>query len=148
LFLVYVRSQATLTGWTCWVSHSKHHKYRAYLRHPLCRTTHPRDTRRVSISNDGITSHRRVFVCVSIILTWHFCDIFILFTGSQDTFAGSVLNGRGGVVAPAPLQPRAATIESVFLPLQVRCVIIASVLWKTISTMTLLFFFLMHENKK
>lgn len=48
---------------------------------------------------------------------------FFLFPASQDTFTGSVLNGRGGTVAPAPLQPRAATIESVFLPLQVsiRC---------------------------
>lgn len=47
-------------------------------------------------------------------------DIFALFTGPQDSFPGGVLNGRGGIVAPAPLQPRAATIESVFLPLQVR----------------------------
>ncbi|XP_008181269.1 potassium voltage-gated channel protein Shaw isoform X1 [Acyrthosiphon pisum] len=38
--------------------------------------------------------------------------------GPQDSFPGGVLNGRGGIVAPAPLQPRAATIESVFLPLQ------------------------------
>lgn len=74
-----------------------------------------------------------------------FCDIFFLFSGSQDTFPGGVLNGRGGVVAPAPLQPRAATIESVFLPLQVRRVVIASILWKPIGVMTMLSLHPLHE---
>lgn len=53
------------------------------------------------------------------IIVSSFFPFFFFFPASQDTFSGSVLNGRGGTVAPAPLQPRAATIESVFLPLQV-----------------------------
>jgi len=83
--LVYVRSQATLTGWTCWVLHSKHHKYRAYLHHRFCRTTRPRDTRRVSISNDGITSRRRVFVRVSISFRRNFFVMFLFWSQVRKT---------------------------------------------------------------
>jgi len=147
LSFVHVHLQATLTGWTCWVSRSKHHKYQVYLHRLFCRTIHRRDTRRVSISNDRITSRRRVFMRVSIIFSHYiFCDISFLYSGSQDTFPGGVLNGRGGVVAPAPLQPRAATIESVFLPLQVRCVVIALILWKTIGVKTVCFPFTRCTN--
>jgi len=80
LSFVHVRSQATLTGWTCWVSRSKHHKYRVYLHRLFCRTIHPRDTRRVSKFDDGITSRRRVFVRVSIIFSHYilWCFIFVL----------------------------------------------------------------------
>jgi len=75
---------------------------------------------------------RRPYLCVFwLFLATVSWDIFVLFPGPQDSFPGGVLNGRGGIVAPAPLQPRAATIESVFLPLQVRRVVIASImLWK------------------
>lgn len=68
-----------------------------------------------------LTTKSRIFVDIKYALCYYFVSrsFFVYFPGPQDSFAGSVLNGRGGTVAPAPLQPRAATIESVFLPLQV-----------------------------